>query len=357
MKRPARQLIFATFIALFLVGAPAVVLYTAGYRYNPRNGHIVRTGVLSVSSTPRGAHIFFDDADTGRTTPYVFNRITPGDYRVTLERDGYHTYIDDVTVESGKSAYVSDIALFAASEPLLLNEETGDVTHDVDGNTARVVRTASNDTETWEYNVRGRSYTLIANAPVDDDNTPAPTTQTVGMLTLTKNATGVEVHNAESPDTLLSLLPLADYTIALSAGRYAVLTTPAQKLYVIDLYATQPIALSTTATAWNAQNGTLVWTDGVEVDTFNFGNHASTFVTRQSAPIVDVALDTEGAVVFLATATTIQSLTQNDDGMHTTTLASMDDVEQCWSSTDAHDALYVLGTVGGVRGFYELGLR
>lgn len=356
MKRYVRTVLFAAFITLFLVGAPAVVLYTAGYRYNPRNGHIVRTGVLSVSSTPRGAHILFDNIDTGRTTPYVFNRITPGAYAVTLVHDGYHTYVDDVTVESGKSAYVSDIALFAASEPLLLNEETGDVTHTVGGTSATVVRTSEDTTETWEYNVRGRSYTLVAN--ISPDNTTSTAyTQTVGILTLTKNATGVEVHNAESPETLLSLLPLADYTIALAAGRYAVLTTPAQKLYVIDLYAAQPIALSTTATMWNAQNGVLVWTDGVEVHTFNFGNHVSTFVTRQSETIVDVALDTDGVTVFLATATTIQSFTQNDDGTHITPLAAMDNVEQCWSSTDAQDALYVLGTINGVRGFYELGLR
>lgn len=357
MKRPIRQLIFATFIALFVVGAPVVVLYTAGYRYNPRNGHIVRTGVLSVSSTPRGATILLDGATTGRTTPYVFTRMTPGTYSVTLTRDGYHTYEDDITVESGKSAYVSDIALFAASEPLLLNEESGAITTSTDGATATIVRAANNETETWEYTVRNRSYTLVANTPDTNAEDDTPVTQTVGMLTLTEATNGVEVYSADAPDTLLALLPSAHYTIALSAGRYAVLTTENHKLYVIDLYAKQPIALAARATAWDAQNGTLVWTDGVEVNTFVIATSAATFVTRQSTPILDVALDTEGQAVFVATATTIQSFTRTRDTAHITTLATMDTIEQCFTSTRAPDALYVVGTMNGVRGFYELGLR
>ncbi len=350
MKRPVRTVLFAAFITLFLVGAPAVVLYTAGYRYNPRNGHIVRTGVLSVSSTPRGAHILFDNVDTGRTTPYVFNRITPGAYQVTLTHDDYHTYVDDVIVESGKSAYVSGVALFAVGEPLLLNEESGDVTPAVDGNTALVVRNHTAIAEAWRYSIRNRSYTLLASA---NDFFSVPTS----IVELREGENAIEVRNVQSPDTLLSLLPIADYTIAFADGPYAVLTTPDDALYVIDIYAGQPIALSTTATAWSTHNGMLVWTDGVEVNTFSFSSHATTFITRQSAPIVDVALDTNSTTVFVATATTVQSLTVDDNGTQVTTLATMNDIEQCWTSGNAQSSLFVLGTVNDVRGFYELGLR
>lgn len=392
MKRAGRTVVFAVFLAIFLVGAPAVVLYTAGYRYNPKNGHIVRTGVLAVSSSPRGAHIILDGVDTGDSTPFVFSRITPGTYSVTLTRDGYHSYDDDVTIESGKTSYVSDIALFAANEPMLLTTESAAIiTSAPHGNDALVLRRSSGDAEVWQYGIRNRAYTLLANirTGVDDvltlryqagDDRPllvndtagtfhdildadtgslAPTLHAAGLLQLTKSTHAVEVRNTQSPDTLLALLPLADYVIAQTSSQYAVVTGPNEKLYVIDLYAEQPVILSTYATsfAWDTDLGMMVWTDGIEINVFAFANNSTTFVTRQSDTVRDVALSANGHTVFAASATTVQSLTIGGGGTHAMTLATMETVEQCWTANATTNTLYVVGTLNGTRGIYELVLR
>ena len=393
MKRAARTVVFATFLAIFLVGAPAVVLYTAGYRYNPRNGHIVRTGVLTVTSTPRGADIAIDGADTGETTPFIFSRMTPGDYTVALTKDGYHAYEDLVTVESGKTSYVAGMTLFAASTPSLLAEEPlSTMTQSADGTTALVLRRSGADAEIWEYHISDHSYTLLAHIRTginddlavryEDDEAPAlvnttagtvttlvpsgtpatalyPGDQRVGPIALLRGTNAIEVRRTDTPEVLRALLPLANYTVAQVDNERVVLTTENHALYLIDLRAEQPLRLSADATAfaWNTTTDTLAWTDGIEVHVYHVGNNTRTFITRQSVPILDVTLDATSSTVFTATSSTLQSFAVGGSGTHTVTLAVLDTLEQCWTKDGATDTLYVVGTVDGVRGIYALALK
>ncbi|MBU1126698.1 PEGA domain-containing protein, partial [Patescibacteria group bacterium] len=87
IKPWVRQVLFWSFLTFFVIAAPAIVLYTAGYRYNFKNGQIVRTGVISVSSTPRNAKIYLDGNDTEKETPFVFKRIMPDVYEVSIWRE------------------------------------------------------------------------------------------------------------------------------------------------------------------------------------------------------------------------------------------------------------------------------
>lgn len=118
MNRTLRGVLFWSFIVFFLVAAPLSVLYTAGYRYNAKNGSLVRTGVISVTSTPRNAEIFLDGAFTDRTTPFLLKQILPGEYELRLERDGYHSWQGTVEVVSGATTNVQSVFLFRDEDPL-----------------------------------------------------------------------------------------------------------------------------------------------------------------------------------------------------------------------------------------------
>lgn len=117
MNRTTRNVIFWIFILLFLVGAPLSVLYTAGFRYNAKNGNIVRTGVISVTSTPRNASIFLDGVSLEKTTPFVIKYVLPGNYQMELGRDGYHAWSGEVEVRNGETTNIHDAFLFLDSEP------------------------------------------------------------------------------------------------------------------------------------------------------------------------------------------------------------------------------------------------
>ncbi len=119
-----RQLLFWSFFTFFIIAAPISVLYTAGYRYNFSNGQIVRTGVISINSTPRNARIYLDGEDTEKTTPYIFKRLMPAVYQIAVWREGYHSWEGSVEVKSGETSLVQPIQLFLDSQPeLVLKQE------------------------------------------------------------------------------------------------------------------------------------------------------------------------------------------------------------------------------------------
>ncbi len=314
MHRIVRTSLFTLFLLVFLIGAPIVVLYTAGYRYSPINGHVVRTGALSVVSTPRGAHISLNDTPTGKKSPYIFNRVIPGTYTVTLSTDDSHEYKKTVTIESGRTTYLGDVTLFARSEPVLL----------ADDDAARV--------------------------------TPALKSQTTGTVTLVPNKTAVEVRK-KNGDALIALLPLDTYTIAEDDGDISVLTSSSGKLYLLDATADAPILLSANGTifAWNSKAQELVWSDGIEVNMYRVSQHVSTFITRQGDPILSLTMFSDAHAIVVTTKTSARAFVQNDN-VPATLLLTVDSIEDLWIADD-DTTLYFLGTENGTRGIYELVLR
>jgi len=58
---PLRRAIYITFILGFLITAPILVLYTAGYRYNFKKSTVQKVGSISVKPSPSEADIYLDD--------------------------------------------------------------------------------------------------------------------------------------------------------------------------------------------------------------------------------------------------------------------------------------------------------
>jgi serine/threonine-protein kinase len=62
-------------------------------------------GRISVHTQPQGARIFVNDAETPYRTPVNFS-LTPGTYRVTVERNGYEQATQEIEVRQGQTASV-----------------------------------------------------------------------------------------------------------------------------------------------------------------------------------------------------------------------------------------------------------
>ena len=78
MYRPPfhRRILPWIFTIIFFVAAPALVFYTAGYRWNPKKEKIERNGTLIIDSTPADARVYLNGRDTGETTPISFTSTT-----------------------------------------------------------------------------------------------------------------------------------------------------------------------------------------------------------------------------------------------------------------------------------------
>src|SRR3989339_506849 len=117
-----RRLFFYFLVALFIIAVPIIVGYTAGYRYSFKQKKFVKTGLMIIESTPKGAKIFLNDRSRKERTPAYILNLTPSSYEIALERDGYHSWGKTLEVESEKTTFAIDILLLKNTQPQILAE-------------------------------------------------------------------------------------------------------------------------------------------------------------------------------------------------------------------------------------------
>lgn len=101
-----RTFVFFLFLFGFFLSAPLIVLYTAGYRYNFAAGTVLRTGIISITTQPKGTDVYIDDQLVG-TTPLILKTIAPGAHTVRLMAKDYTTWQKPVRVESRQTTFVT----------------------------------------------------------------------------------------------------------------------------------------------------------------------------------------------------------------------------------------------------------
>ena len=102
MTRKTRFIVFLICLALFVVIAPYIILYSLGYRIDIRRFNITATGGMYVRALPQGATITIDSLasqTTGLFSPSVFRQnLLPGPHTVTIKKDGYFDYQKNLEV-------------------------------------------------------------------------------------------------------------------------------------------------------------------------------------------------------------------------------------------------------------------
>src|SRR3989344_378214 len=122
MTLKARRIIYIIFILIFLLAAPAILLYTAGYNYNFKKGSLLKTGVLLIDAKPTDAHFQIDGRNYDNKLPARISNLKPKDYDVHVLRDGYFGWRKTLTIGSGETVYATNILLPKQSTPNLIFE-------------------------------------------------------------------------------------------------------------------------------------------------------------------------------------------------------------------------------------------
>lgn len=117
LTRPIRRAIMFFGIAVFLIATPALILYAAGYRYDWQEKQLKQTGVMSIDITPADAAVSVNNIVIKKKPPIRLPNRAPGSYTVKIEKEGYHAWEKQITVESRQTAYIKDISLFKTSRP------------------------------------------------------------------------------------------------------------------------------------------------------------------------------------------------------------------------------------------------
>ena len=110
------------FIITFLVGAPLLIIYTAGYRYNIKKGQVQRTGALVLETEPSRASVKLNNEYLPSSTPIRLNNILPDEYLITIEKEGFYSWEKTLDIRSQQTTFAEDVILFAKKAPEVIME-------------------------------------------------------------------------------------------------------------------------------------------------------------------------------------------------------------------------------------------
>lgn len=82
---------------IIIIGAFLAIRYAKGGFRMTENGITGGTGLLSVNSFPTGAEVFIDGKLVTATDDTLY--LEPGDYSVEIKRDGYNSWMKNMTIE------------------------------------------------------------------------------------------------------------------------------------------------------------------------------------------------------------------------------------------------------------------
>lgn len=117
MRLSFRYGLIIGFVALFLVIAPLVILFLSGTRYDFENNRFVKTGIITARTSPRGAELYIN-GELADTTPSTIRFLEPGDYDITIQKQGYFPWSKRLHVKAQFVTWVNQAG------PLLLFRST-----------------------------------------------------------------------------------------------------------------------------------------------------------------------------------------------------------------------------------------
>lgn len=344
MSKSMRLFIFLCFLFAFLISAPVVVLYTAGYRFDIMSGRIVHTAVLNISSEPRDARVFIDEIETSEDTPAVVETILPGDHVVSLRKDGYLPWETQLSFESREALVLGPIVLFIDAQPTLQQTISATImTTHAQTNRFAYATQESSWLEVWVMDVSTSQTKLLMRLPYSTTSSYALTFSTHGTyLGLTQtNGSQQEISVARVEDgeiiklpedpssaqeelltffarpfttidnrlvtlsesgdrmalsyktgetaSIMTYLPLGDYKfVDAPQGLIALNDIRRNRLIILDPQnREQPILLNEEATLWkwNASQDRLLYSSGYDMKLYVRSAHESFTITRLSTPI------------------------------------------------------------------------
>ncbi len=107
MSYRRRMVFFISFVLLFIVLIPVVLLYSLGYRLG-KDLSIAKTGGIFISYGKAGASIYVDNVLKEQTSLFqrgkFLENMKAGDYNVRFDLDGYISWNKIITVEDAKVA-------------------------------------------------------------------------------------------------------------------------------------------------------------------------------------------------------------------------------------------------------------
>lgn len=108
-----RKILFYGLAVFYLFAMPYAVLYGLGYIYNPVEGEIRKTGLVSVVTEPKNAMVYVGGKRFSETTPTAVRDLLPGQYEIRLSGKTFETWQKEVEIFPEKATRLEPVILLA----------------------------------------------------------------------------------------------------------------------------------------------------------------------------------------------------------------------------------------------------
>jgi len=248
-----RRIVYLSFIALFLLVAPVLALYSMGYRYHWGKHRIERTGLLVVDGEPRDATVRIDGAVQDNRLPARLGGLGENEYTVRIERDGFHPWEQRIGITSGHTTSIPNVRLFRDTQPTLAL--AGTIAHaavSADQRWLAIIRSTESFEELWLWNLEADERTLVLRTPkLPSSLFPLPSSLSWSprhaTLLVRSASDAIAVFPDRTPTTrsILRLLPGRPTTIAWELGDDRTLVASVERrLFRVNLTTGRTIALA-----------------------------------------------------------------------------------------------------------------
>lgn len=120
MKLITKRLLYSSFILIFFITAPILMLYSSGYRFNFSKLKLEKTGSLVVESIPKNTEIYLNNKLIKTKTPARINYLLPDEYILEIKKNGYFPWKNKILITSGVVTFVKKVYLIKQELPGLI---------------------------------------------------------------------------------------------------------------------------------------------------------------------------------------------------------------------------------------------
>jgi len=116
VTKKTRTILFLSFLTLFLLLAPAIVLYSQGYRFDLENKKLSQTGGLFLKVLPKQAEVYLDDKLSKKTDFFfgsvLIENLLPQKYKIRVRKEGFYAWEKNLEIKEKQVAEAKNIILF-----------------------------------------------------------------------------------------------------------------------------------------------------------------------------------------------------------------------------------------------------
>lgn len=115
MTKRFRTILFLSFVALFFLTAPLLILYSQGYRFDMETKKIVQTGGLFLKIQPTGVEIYVNSSLEKKTNllfkSALIQNLIPDEYNIEIKKQGYFPWEKTLGIKEKQVTEAKNIVL------------------------------------------------------------------------------------------------------------------------------------------------------------------------------------------------------------------------------------------------------